>query len=213
VACRAGQPGPRRCRRPIAAPLELEGHEPAAGRLVQAIVIVGEAARQPELAVEHERADECRRVVAAGGQRLGHRRDIRRQHEVAVVAHAMAERLEAGQEAGMGWQGERHWRQRAFESNAVASQPVEVVGRSAGIAVAAQPIGPRRVERDQQDVRRLRRGQRPQGDALAGSSDEDGECGRGDQCDNDSKGERAAGATHRPTLDHERRWLARWLAW
>ena len=60
------QPAGGRSHRAIAAPLELERRRHVRRRRVERVVVVREPAREAELPVEHERADERRRVVARG---------------------------------------------------------------------------------------------------------------------------------------------------
>jgi hypothetical protein len=68
---------------------------------------VREAARQPELAIEHERADEGRRVVAGGGEPLGQRRHVVAEHEVPVVADAVRVGIAPGHQRGVRGQRQR----------------------------------------------------------------------------------------------------------
>ena len=90
------------------------------------------AGRQPPLA----------RQLGQGARRGGQRRD-------AIVPQRVPRRQEPGQHRGVGGQRQRRHRAGVVVAHALGGQPVEVRGQPRAAAVAAQRVGPRRVEREQ----------------------------------------------------------------
>ena len=156
----AAEPGRRRVHHVVAPPLRFE-HARAALVARDAVVVVVEAARQAEAAVEHVGADEgARRVARApSGAWRGSRRSAGK-HVGAVVVHAVARRLEAGEDRRVRGQRQRHRGQRFLEHERRGRRARRACGvRPGGPPVGADAIGAQRVDRDEQEARgRLRRG-------------------------------------------------------
>ena len=140
---RHGEPALHRRRRLAAAALER-----------QAIVVAIEASAEAVAPVQHERADERGGAIPGVVQRRRERRHRGVEREVAVVAHAVRERIPAGQQARVRRQRERRRRDRALEEDALRRQTIEIGRAGARVAVRAQMIGTRRVERDQENIGR-----------------------------------------------------------
>lgn len=115
------------------------------------VAVASEAAGEPVLAIQHRRAHDGRRVVAGLGQHRRQHRDVLPQPVGSVVSHGMPVRCESGHEARMSWKRYRNGRGGILEDDAFRSPPIEV-GRQAGRpTVTSEPVGPRRVEADEQD--------------------------------------------------------------
>jgi hypothetical protein len=141
----------RRARQP---PGGRGGGSVAAAFELEAIVIMVESAREAVPAIEYERADERAGLIPGVAERGRQRRQALAEHEVAVVAHAVAEGIQPGEQAGVRRQRERSHRERALEHHTPGGQAIEARRARLAISVRAYPVGACRVERDQQDVRR-----------------------------------------------------------
>ena len=93
--------------------------------------------------VEHEGADRGARGVASVAEALGERRLLVAEPEDAVVAHAVARRVEAGQQRRVRGQRERRGRDRLSRS---ARRPPRVAS-SVGVARVRAPYAPTRSAR------------------------------------------------------------------
>ncbi|MFO0980811.1 MAG: hypothetical protein U1E76_03515 [Planctomycetota bacterium] len=148
---RAREPLEEFCRGGAAAPLVQRASVVGGAVRRQAIVVI-ESLIEPELRLEHERRDERSGVVAGSLQRLGHGDVLGREPEQAVVAHAMLVRVEPGEDRGMRRRGQRTRGVRVLEAHAARCQPIDHRRHFLRAAVAAELVGARRVERDQDEV-------------------------------------------------------------
>ena len=98
--------------------------------------------------------DEAAGAVAGLAEVLGHAAHALGQDEGAVVAHAVAERRAARQDRGVRRRGERGVGDGGREADAPGRQAVERRRDGRCVAVAAEAVGAKRVDRDQQDVGR-----------------------------------------------------------
>ena len=121
---------------------------------VEVVEVAREALVDPPARVEHEGGHEPARPVAACRERLGERRLLGSQVVAAVVAHAVARRERPGEERGVGRQRERHDRRRALEAQAARGEAVEPGRARRGVTVAADVVGPCRVDRHDEEVGR-----------------------------------------------------------
>ena len=153
---RGRQPGERLVHDRPRGPLV---REPAIRAARHPVTVDVEPAREAETPIERvggdERAGGVARVVQRRGQR-GHRR--RRRN--AVVARAVSGRVTPGQQARVRRQRDRRRREGAIEPDPLAAETVERRGPRGGIAVGAHVVGTQRVDRNQDEVRRLRRAPR-----------------------------------------------------
>ena len=123
-----------------------------------AIVVLVESARQTVALIEHERADERGRAVTSASKCGRQRRQAIAQTEVPVVPDAVHEGIHAREQRHVRRQRDRRRRNGMFEHDALRGESIEIGRARLAIAVRAEMIGARRVERDQEDVRRRRRG-------------------------------------------------------
>ncbi len=80
--------------------------------------------------------------------------EIRLVHQPFVVGvHSVVRRVAAGEDGGMGGDGERHRGEGLPEEHSPAGQAIDVRGHGLFIAVAAETVSPGGVEGDQQQVR------------------------------------------------------------
>ncbi len=121
------------------------------------IVIDLEAAVEPEARIEGERPDERPRAVASLPQDLGQRPASGLQ-ALAVVARPVRRRIRPGHDRGVGRQGQRGRRERPGKKRPAPGQAVDMGRFDAPIPVSAEMIGPKRVDRDEEDVRPIGRG-------------------------------------------------------
>ncbi len=154
------QPGAEGQRGAVAAPLRLQGEDLALHAL-HVVVVDVEPAGQAVAPVEDERADEGARVVAGvlerggqGGQPVGH-------VEVAVVAHPVGGGEQAGEDRGVGGQGDGRGGVGGGEHHAVAGETVQVARLRLRVAVGADVVGAGGVEGDEEDVVAARERTRP----------------------------------------------------
>ena len=132
----------------------------------------------PELLLERERRHERARAEALRAEDLRERRRLIRQRLRAVVAHAVAIGVEAGQDRAVRRQGQRSGRGRVDEEDAALREAVDRRRAGRSRAVAADPVGAAGVDRDQDESRRgplAARGERSGGrrerEACRGSRD------------------------------------------
>ncbi len=126
--------------------------EPAFGSDPHLVVEECEPLADPGDAVEHRRADEGRGGEARALQRLG-QRDLGVGQPVAfVVARTVLARRAAGEDRGVGGQGQRGGGERLGEAHPALRERVQRRGRRVLRAIAADPVGARRVEGDEQQA-------------------------------------------------------------
>ncbi len=125
--------------------------------LGHAVVVDGEAAVEPELRVERKGADESCRLIAGRAQQGRERRHLGSQDEAAVLAHAVLERVEPGQDVGVRRQGDDVVGVRVGEVAPGRGQAVEHRRLRLDVAGEAQSVGADRVERHQHHVAAGRR--------------------------------------------------------
>ena len=118
------------------------------------IVVDVEAACESESAAQRKSGDEGRGLVARGTKPFGERRHRLVEHEFGIVADAMARGSQPGEQRRVRGQRQRRVCHGVGEPDAAAGERVE--GRRGGvaIAVAAEVIGPQRVDGDHDDVGR-----------------------------------------------------------
>ena len=116
-----------------------------------ASLVVFESLLQPAIRFEHSGPTKAPvRIRARRAPRRAWRAPPQRRRR--VVVHAVCRRKEPGEQAGVRRQRQRRDRGRAIEDDAFARQPFQRRHRHIHQAVRRQPIGPRRVERDDDDV-------------------------------------------------------------
>jgi hypothetical protein len=74
------------------------------------------------------------------------------QREVAVVPHAVDERIQAREQTDVGRQRDWRSRQSVFEEHAFACESIDVRSPRTSVAVRPDMVGTRRVEGDEQNV-------------------------------------------------------------
>jgi hypothetical protein len=111
------------------------------------IVVLVEAAREPEPAIEHVGADERAGAVSSGPEGRGERGNTPVEAMVAVDPHAVRRRGHPRHDAGVG-------RERQRCHGARVREPASAVGEAVqgGCDVGAQPVGAPGVDGDQDDV-------------------------------------------------------------
>ncbi len=154
-ARRLAPPGQRRGDDLVAAPLG--EREVGVGPLRIAVVVALEAAVEAEERVERISADEGAGRIARVVQRGRQGRDLRRQAVARVVAHAVLERVQAGEDVGVRRQGHDVVGVGIGVDAAARREPVEARRRRRRAAVPADRVPAQRVDRDQDDVRVLGR--------------------------------------------------------
>ena len=156
------EPGQRSVDHLVGGPLHAAEVEVLVLLQVEAIVVDLEALVEAPPAVEDERADERSRRVALLPQGFGDRLLLRPQRGVSVDAHAVMGRVHARHDRGVRRLGQRRRRGGLGEEDAAPREAVEVRGARPRIAVAAEMVGARRVQRDEDDVGLLDTLPRPQ---------------------------------------------------
>ncbi len=132
-------------------------------RILEAVFVVLEALVESGLGIQDEGADDGARREAAPAENLGQRFARVPQLVVEVVADAVTGRNGAGQHRAVSRQRHRNGGVGVPEDDAFPGDPVDVRGGAAGMAVAAEVVGPAGVDADQQDV-----ADRGRGRGLAG---------------------------------------------
>ena len=122
----------------------------------QVLVVDLKAAVEAELRIEDEGGNEGRRPVAARREQLGERRDARREPLPPVDPEPVLRGLKAGQDGRVGRERLGAAREGLLEDRATGGQPVERRREGVSITVAAEVVGARGVERDEEDVTRRR---------------------------------------------------------
>ena len=102
-----------------------------------------------ELAFQDHGADECGRLEPGGAHLLGERRKIRFEPEDQIVANTVLGWIESRHQRGVRGQRERCRREHRFEAHPFSCDAVQRRGVRSFSAVAAQPIGPQRVDADE----------------------------------------------------------------
>ena len=144
------EPGKRRVGHLARRPLDFVERHAHGVAEVEVVEVVVEALGDPPLRVEHERRHE-----AAGAQPLV-AQDLRQddvfvvQVEAAVVPNPVRGRILPGEDRRMRRQRQRRHRLRLLEQHPLSRQPIEMRRLDVGKAIRADPIRPRRVQRDQQ---------------------------------------------------------------
>ena len=111
-----------------------------------------EAAIEARLGRQHERRDERGRREALRLQGLGQGRHVVGQRHRDVVADAVLGWVPRGEERGMRRPCHGHVRCRILGANAFPRDAVEVRRRYRRVAVGAKPIGPQRVDGDDDEM-------------------------------------------------------------
>ena len=121
--------------------------------LRQVVVVHVEGAVEAEAAVQREARHERRRAVARLAEVLGGGPHVRRQRVTSVVPDAVGEGHRPGEDRRVRGSRERHVRDRGREAGAPCGEAVEGRRQCGRAPVAADVVGPQRVDRDQQHVR------------------------------------------------------------
>ena len=121
-------------------------------RHVELVDVRVEPAVQPPFRVENEGAHERARLPASVLEDAGQRRVPAIEDVSPVVADAMLRGQQAGEDRGVRRQGQRRRGKRLLEQHPLGRQPIQVWRGGGAIAVRPEPIPPRRVERDEDDV-------------------------------------------------------------
>ena len=116
------------------------------------VVVFVEALIQPIAFIEYEGGNERGGGVPFLFQPLGQCVVLFIQAIKPVVAHAEARRVAARENRGVGRQRERNTRDRVGHAHTAGGQRVQVRCFSGLVAVAPDAVGPRRIERDQDDI-------------------------------------------------------------
>ena len=119
---------------------------------LEVVVIDVESAVQAEAGVDGERGREGGRLVAAALEDLGQGRRPRAEGVGSVVVDAVGVRIFAGHDRGVGRQGQGDLAVSLAEPDSAIGQDVQVGRPARGIAIAAEPVGPGRVQGDQDHV-------------------------------------------------------------
>ena len=138
------------------APLVLgEEGGPLPARLERVVELV-EPAIQTRLGVHNERPDESPGHVRLALEDLGQRPVGSPERRGEVVADAVLERVEPGEDGRVRGARQRHLHDRLLEQAAIRSEPVHDRRRRRPGAVRADPVRPQGVNRHEQDVRATR---------------------------------------------------------
>ena len=121
------------------------GRRVAAGRFVELEALV-----EPEALVQHDRSEKSRRAVAGCLRSFDQRFGGRRKRCHPVVAQSVPRGVEAGEHRSVGWQRDRDTGVGAIEDEALGRERVQVGGGAVGVAVDAECIGTRRIQRQEQ---------------------------------------------------------------
>ncbi len=132
-------------------PAQRRAHQDTLGRNV-VVLVVGESPVQAGLGrgigrVGHEAGG----GIAPGREEFGQRGE--RGVERAAEVGAQLVRPAAGHDARVRWQGPRGRRPRLREEDTPGRETFQIRGRGPWVSIRAQPIGPNRIQHDQQDVR------------------------------------------------------------
>ena len=122
------------------------------------VVVDVEPPREAEAAIQNARRHERGGAIAAAGERFRERRDPRGKRGHSVVADAVGGGLETGQDRTVRRERQRRSRQRVPEADSALCEGIEVRGQRGAALNPTDVIRPRRIERDQNDGRRLNRG-------------------------------------------------------
>jgi hypothetical protein len=121
------------------------------------VIVEIEAAIQTEARVERKGGyDRCRRVAPLREERR-ERRETRIEVEPGILPYAVLIGVEARQDVGVGRQRDDVGGVGEIEDERLASQRVEIGRLHFPIAVESQSVGSKGVDRDEDDVERLRR--------------------------------------------------------
>ncbi len=124
-------------------------------RKVEVVEVAIEALVESPFRVEDVGSDECAGRPAAPLEQRGEGEARGVEDEAAVVAHAVRRRNGTREDRRVGRQRQRHRGHRLVEAYAPGCQRVEIGRHPLGLAVAAELVGPRRVERENEDVQIL----------------------------------------------------------
>ena len=142
---------------------------------VEVVEVALEALVDAPARVEHEGRDEPSGPEAAGLQDLGERLLLLAQVVAAVVADGVAGGEGPGEERGVRRQRERHDGGRAGEAQSARGEAVEAGRPRSGVAVAADVVGPQRVQRHDQQVARAAAAEPRGGQGRASQPEQDGD--------------------------------------
>ena len=118
------------------------------------IVVDVEAARQTEAGVERKSADEGAGPVVAPAHQRRERLDGGREPEAGVLAHAVAEGVQTGEDVRVRRQRDDTGGAGLGEADAGGGEPIDPRRRGRSVAVGANRVSAQRVDGDQLDVGR-----------------------------------------------------------
>ena len=119
---------------------------------LEVVIVDVESLVQPEAGIHGKGSDESRRRVAPVFKDLGQGRLVGRERVAPVIADAVNVRIGSRQDRGVGGKRQRDGGVGLDEAHAAGGQGVQVRGLGARVPVAPEPVGPRRVQSDQQNV-------------------------------------------------------------
>ena len=172
------EPLERSARGLVGRPLDV-GRAPLVVSSRERVVVHLEAPVEPEPLLERKTRDERGRAVPGASERIGEGRDALRQGVVGVVADAVAERRQAGEDRGVRRPGDGRVGDGGVESHAAGGETVDHRRLRLLVAVAAEMICPQRVDRDEQDVWWCGSPRRPQRSSPPPRASRDEEAGNG----------------------------------
>jgi hypothetical protein len=142
-------------------PLELgrgaDGLDRGREGLVEGVESLGDS----ELGGQHVGPDERGRTVPAALQDVGESGLVLAQLVARVLAHSVVQRKLAGQHGDVSGKRQRVFREGVREEKPFRRPSVEVRSLVSRVTVAAQPVGPERVDADQDQVGCAPRGPQP----------------------------------------------------
>src|SRR5262249_28764566 len=136
----------------VSRPLYRAERNRGVSREVEVVEVGVEAFVQAPLRVEHVRADERARSIAARLEELGEGRLPSIETKAAVVAHPMLRWQLSGEQRGMCWKGQRRGSRGILEEHALARQPIEIRRLDSCETIPAYTVGSGRIERDDDEV-------------------------------------------------------------
>ncbi len=124
---------------------------------VEVVHVCVEPLIDPPFRVQDIRGDEGARAISALLEQFGQRDLVGAEEEAAIVTNAVLGWELSGEDARVGRQRQRGDRHRLVEQHAFLREPIEDGRLDIGRTVRADPVSPRRVERNHQDVERVAR--------------------------------------------------------
>ena len=117
------------------------------------VLIEVETLRDSELRIQDECANDGRGGKAQLAKDFGQCGRALAELEIGVVAHAVSQCGNAGENCGMARQRHRNIGDRSLEEDALPSEPIEFRSARVRSPISAKIVGARRVERDEQYTR------------------------------------------------------------